>query len=94
MKILSGLMLLLLLASPAAAAATKNTQELRQIAQAGGSLIIDLERNSYSVSELRQIALSLNHGATLTIRTGSKSLSVPECLQIIQARPGQVKFWF
>ena len=93
MKIISGLLLLLLLASPAIAA-SKNTQELRQIAQAGGSLIIDLDRSSYSVSELRQIALSLNHGATLTIRTGSKSLSVPECLQIIQARPGHVRFWF
>ncbi len=84
----------LLLASPCPAA-EKNVSELRIIAQAGGSLVLDMSKHAYSTSELIAIASSLNHGASLTIRMqGSPELSTAQCAQIARAKPGQVRFWF
>lgn len=74
----------------------KSTSELRLIAQAGGSLIVDLSKHSYSASELIAIASSLSHGASLTIRMrqDGSELSATQCAQIARAKPGQVRFWF
>lgn len=73
----------------------KSANELRLITSAGDSLIVDLRRHGYSVSELIAIASSLNHGASLTIRMqGSPELSTAQCIQIAKAKPGQVRFWF
>lgn len=85
----------LLLATPCLAA-EKSTSELRLIAQAGGSLIVDLSKHSYSASELIAIASSLSHGASLTIRMrqDGSELSATQCAQIARAKPGQVRFWF
>lgn len=77
-------------------AAEKSTSELRLIAQAGGSLIVDLSKHGYSASELIAIASSLSHGASLTIRMrqDGSELSTTQCAQIARAKPGQVRFWF
>lgn len=71
-----------------------STNMLKQITQAGGSLILDLEKYPYSVSQLADLASSLKFQATLTIKASPKSLSAAQCAQIAKARPGQVIFWF
>lgn len=67
---------------------------LKQITQAGGSLIIDLEKQSYTVSQLLDLASSLKYQSTLTIKTGKGRLSPVQCAQIASAKPGQIIFWF
>lgn len=67
---------------------------LKQITQAGGSLIVDLDKQSYTVSQLLDLASSLKFQATLTIKMGQSHLSATQCAQIARARPGQVVFWF
>lgn len=86
-------LLYVLLASPCLAG-EKTVAELCQIAQAGGSLLVDLDKRLYSTIELATIAATLNHGATLTIKMGDNALSVSQCTQITRAKPGQVQFWF
>lgn len=69
--------------------------ELIRLAQGGASLILDVEDGHWSVPELIRIAQALVRDATLTVKIGkSGKLSTPQCLQISQARPGQVIFWF
>ena len=67
---------------------------LKQITQAGGSLILDLDKQAYTVTQLRDLASSLKYQATLTIKMGRNPLSSNQCSQIARARPGQVIFWF
>lgn len=63
-KILAVLFIALVCAQPdIARCAVKSAVELRQIAQAGASLIINLENCAYSTAELLQIANSLAAGA-------------------------------
>ena len=94
-KLLLSLCLAALLAVPALAAGGMNVNDLRQIAQAGGSIIVDLDDRAYSVTELAAVAAALAHGATLTVKMDGKvRLSVTQCVQIAKARPGQVTFWF
>ncbi|WP_302737749.1 hypothetical protein [uncultured Desulfovibrio sp.] len=94
-SIFSLCLIALLLTSPCLAA-EKSTSELRLIAQAGGSLIVDLSKHGYSASELIAIASSLSHGTSLTIRMrqDGSELSIAQCAQIARAKPGQVRFWF
>lgn len=67
---------------------------LKQITQAGGSLILDLEKQDYTVSQLVDLASSLKYQSTLTIKMVKGKLSPVQCAQIAKARPGQVIFWF
>lgn len=67
---------------------------LKQITQAGGSLILDLEKQRYTVPQLLDLASSLKYQSTLTIKAGKGILSPVQCAQIARARPGQVIFWF
>lgn len=90
--IVSGALLSFFLACPSYGA--ESMQTMRQIAQAGASLVIDLDRNRLSPSELIQLAKSLGPGSTLTIRIGQQRLETSHCLQIAKAKPGQVIFWF
>lgn len=93
-RILLFCLVVLLVASPCMAA-RKSVSELRLIAQAGASLIVDIDRDNYSVTELVVIASSLSHGATLTIKTQDGSaFSTAQYAQIAKAKPGQVCFWF
>lgn len=94
-SIFSLCLIALLLTSPCLAAG-KSTSELRLIAQAGGSLVLDMSKHAYSTSELIAIASSLRHGASLTIRMrqDGSELSATQCAQIARAKPGQVRFWF
>ncbi|RRD69055.1 MULTISPECIES: hypothetical protein [unclassified Desulfovibrio] len=82
-----------LLTSPCLAG-EKNVTELRQIAQAGGSLIVDMDKRRYTVTELINVASALIQGATLTIKMDDNALTVTQCAQIARAKPGQVRFWF
>ena len=67
---------------------------LRNIIDAGGSVILDMDKNVYSAAELISLARALKYNATLTIRLGSeRRFSVPECLQIAKSNPGHVVFW-
>lgn len=74
--------------------AGKTVAELRMIAQAGGSLILDLDKHAYSASELHTIAASLHKEATLTILAGPSALSAAECARIAKVAPGRVIFRF
>lgn len=67
---------------------------LKQIIQAGGSLILDLGEHKYTVTQLQDLASSLKYQSTLTIKLGDSQLSPVQCAQIAKARPGQVIFWF
>lgn len=89
-------LILFLLAMPALAQGREMTSsELRQIVQAGGSLIVELEKHNLSVSELAMLAGNLKEKATLTIKTGPRAgLTANQCAQIVRARSGQVIFWF
>lgn len=74
--------------------AVKSAVELRQIAQAGGSLIIELANSGYSMAELLQIAQSLAAGATLTLKIDRAGrYSTAQLLQIVKARPGKITIW-
>ena len=85
---------LMFLASISAWAGSMTANELRQIAQAGGSLILDMDEHKYSVTELVSVAKVLSNDATLTIRMGDgQRLTLAQCLQITKARPGRVRFW-
>ncbi len=75
-------------------AAGKSITELMSITQAGGSLIIDLDKKAYSATELAALAASLKFEATLTIKSATGKLSTTQCIQIARARPGHVVFWF
>lgn len=87
--------ILLTVFSISAHSAGKTAVELRRIAQAGASLVLDLDKSSYTVVELAQIAASLAKGCTLTIISAdSGRLSTSQCLQIASAKPGQIIFWF
>ena len=95
MKLLLCTLCLTTLLTISAWAGGMSVNELRQIAQAGGSIVVDLEERDYSVTELAVVAAALAHGATLTIRVSDrKRLPVAQCLQIAKTRPGQVCFWF
>lgn len=73
----------------------KSTQELRQMAQAGASLIINLDQNKLSISELRFLAQSLNGNATLTIKSEKQdALPTTFCVQLAREHPGKIIFWF
>ena len=92
-KILIFLIAGLLLSSNVALA--KNLQELRQIASAGGSLIIDLDKTGLSTADLRLLANSLANGATLTIKAAKPDkLPTGLCLHLAKEHPGKVIFWF
>ena len=89
-----GLAVLLSAATPCMAG-EKSVSELRQIAQAGGSLIVDMRHRRYTVTELLTIAAGLQPDATLTVRMDrGNELSTAECLQLAQTHPGQIRFWF
>ena len=84
----------LLIAAPCMAG-EKSVSELRQIAQAGGSLIVDMRHRPYTLTELLTIAAGLQPDATLTVRMDrGKELSTTECLQLARTHPGQIRFWF
>lgn len=93
-KLISAILLFFLLSIPVWAAENLSVVELQRLAKAGASLIIDLEKTPRTPSELVLIAKSLATGSTLTIRDGKGRLTVSQCLQIVQARSGQVQFWF
>lgn len=84
----------LLLTGPCLAG-DKSVSELRQIVQAGGSLILDISNRRYSVTELLTLAAALRDNATLTIRMDrGGELSTVDCLRLSKSRPGQICFWF
>ena len=84
----------LLLASPCLAG-DKSVSELRQIVQAGGSLILDMSNRRYSVTELLTLAAALRDNATLTIKMDrGGELSTVDCQRLSKSRPGQIRFWF
>lgn len=84
----------LLLTGPCLAG-DKSVSELRQIVQAGGSLILDISNRRYSVTELLTLAAALRDNATLTIRMDrGGELSTVDCLRLSKSRPGQIRFWF
>lgn len=84
----------LLLTGPCLAG-DKSVSELRQIVQAGGSLILDMSNRRYSVTELLTLAAALRDNATLTIRMDrGGELSTVDCLRLSKSRPGQIRFWF
>ena len=84
----------LLLTSPCLAG-DKSVSELRQIVQAGGSLILDMSNRRYSVTELLTLAAALRDNATLTIRMDrGGELSTVDCQRLSKSRPGQIRFWF
>lgn len=88
-------MTFLAVSSQPALAGGKSAVELRRLAQAGASLVLDLDKTPYTVVELEQIASSLAKGNTLTIiSSDSGRLSTSQCLQLLRARPGQIVFWF
>lgn len=95
MKILFFLFICLLLTCSSAFAQEPNITELRAITQAGGSLIVDLDKKKYTTSELKMLAESLKYEATLTIKMSARNrLTVTQCAQIAQSNPGKVAFWF
>lgn len=95
MKILFFLFISLFLTCGCVFAQEPNITELRAITQAGGSLIVDLDKRKYTASELKMLAESLKYEATLTIKMSAKNrLSVSQCVQIAQSNPGKVVFWF
>lgn len=84
----------LLLTGPCLAG-DKSVSELRQIVQAGGSLILDMSNRRYSVTELLTLAAALRDNATLTIRMDrGGELSTVDYLRLSKSRPGQIRFWF
>lgn len=84
----------LLLTGPCLAG-DKSVSELRQIVQAGGSLILDMSTRRYSVTELLTLAAALRDNATLTIRMDrGGELSTVDCQRLSKSRPGQIRFWF
>lgn len=84
----------LLLAGPCLAG-DKSVSELRQIVQAGGSLILDMSNRRYSVTELLTLAAALRDNATLTIKMDrGGELSTVDCQRLSKSRPGQIRFWF
>lgn len=84
----------LLLTGPCLAG-DKSVSELRQIVQAGGSLILDMSNRRYSVTELLTLAAALRDNATLTIRMDrGGELSTVDCQRLSKSRPGQIHFWF
>lgn len=84
----------LLLTGPCLAG-DKSVSELRQIVQAGGSLILDMSNRRYSVTELLTLAAALRGNATLTIRMDrGGELSTVDCQRLSKSRPGQIRFWF
>ena len=88
------LALLLPLAAPCMAEGGKSVSELRQLAQAGGSLIVDMRNRRYTVTELLTIAAGLLPEATLTVKMDrGDELSAEECLQLARSHPGQIRFW-
>lgn len=95
MKILALIFFLLFSCVPQLARAQEpGIPALMQITQAGGSLVLDLDKSRYTVTQLVSLAASLKYQATLTIKLGSKPLTAVQCAQIAKARPGQVVFWF
>lgn len=93
-KVFLAVALLVFLAASAFAVG-KSAVELRRLAQAGASLVLDLDKTPYTAVELEQIASSLASGCTLTIICADAvRLTTSQCLQIIRARPGQIVFWF
>lgn len=93
-KIFYFLTLSLLLLNPHLLEA-RNVGDLRTIAQAGGSIEIDLAKKTYSLGELINLATSLNHGASLTLHLAKNTnLTAQQCAQIARAKPGKVKFIF
>lgn len=68
--------------------------ELRRIADAGGSIGVNLDARKYSPNELMLIAQSLKHGAILTIKMKQQHLTANECVRIAHANPGRVRFVF
>lgn len=84
----------LLLTGPCLAG-DKSVSELRQIVQAGGSLILDMSNRRYSVTELLTLAAALRDNATLTIKMDrGGELSTVDCQRLSKSRPGQIRFWF
>ena len=84
----------LLLTGPCLAG-DKSVSELRQIVQAGGSLILGMSNRRYSVTELLTLAAALRDNATLTIRMDrGGELSTVDCQRLSKSRPGQIRFWF
>lgn len=84
----------LLLTGPCLAG-DKSVSELRQIVQAGGSLILDMSNRRYSMTELLTLAAALRDNATLTIRMDrGGELSTVDCQRLSKSRPGQIRFWF
>lgn len=84
----------LLLTGPCLAG-DKSVSELRQIVQAGGSLILDMSNRRYSVTELLTLAAALRDNATLTIRMDrGGELSTVDYQRLSKSRPGQIRFWF
>lgn len=95
MKILQAAgLIFILLCGTAYAASEPSVTALMQITQAGGSLVLDLEKHSYTVTQLATLAASLKFQATLTLKMSSQPLNAAQCIQIAKARPGQVIFWF
>lgn len=87
-------LIVLLLTGPCLAG-DKSITELRQIVQAGGSLILDMSNRRYSVTELLTLAAALRDNATLTIRMDrGGELSTVDCQRLSKSRPGQIRFWF
>lgn len=87
--------LAVLLSTSPCLAGDKSVSELRQIVQAGGSLILDMSNRRYSTTELLTLAAALRGNASLTIRMDrGGELSTADCLRLSKARPGQVRFWF
>lgn len=90
-KVLVIAWLALFCAHAGAMAATPSAVELKRLAQAGASLVINA--SGYTATELLTIAQALESGCTLTIQNAGK-LNASQCLQIIRAKPGQVIFWY
>lgn len=75
-------------------AAEMGSAELRAIVQAGGSLILDLDKGRWTANELAMLAANLKYNSTLTIKMSGKKLTAVQCAQIASASPGHVVFWF
>ena len=69
----------------------KTGLDLKSIAQAGGSLVVDAIK--YTALDLKGVASALNKGTTLTIKNADKFTAL-DCKGIAAAAQGQVIFDF
>lgn len=87
-------LLLLLFCSIPLRAQELNAAAVRQIIQSGGSIILDMENNTFSTADLISFARALKYNATLTIIVSkTRPLTSSECVHIANSNPGHVVFW-